>query len=146
MDFDLQVKIAIYRYFAETGGRPSPEQISRRVDASAAQVAESYRRLCAARVLVLESDAVTIRMAPPFSGVATQHVVKAEGVSFFANCAWDALGIPAALRQPATVYSRCEQSKEPLQLEVSRQGPERSDWLFHCVVPAAHWWDDIVFT
>ena len=146
MDFDLQVKMAIYRYFAETGGRPSPEEISRRVDAPAAQVAESYLRLRAARVLVLESDAVTIRMAPPFSGVATQHVVKSEGVSYFANCAWDALGIPAALQRPATVYSRCEQSREPLQLEVSRQGPEASDWLFHCVVPAAHWWDDIVFT
>ena len=24
--------------------------------------------------------------------------------------------------------------------------PEHSDWLFHCLVPAAHWWDDIVYT
>ena|SRR5690349_13261474 len=146
MDLDLQVKTAIYRYFAETGGRPSIADISSRIDASPQQVALSYARLRASRVLVLESDGVTIRMAPPFSGVPTQHVVKAGGVSYFANCAWDALGIPAALQQAATVYSRCEQSAEPLCLEVTRQGPEPSDWLFHCVVPAAHWWDDIVFT
>lgn len=146
MDLDLQVKTAIYRYFAETGGRPSIADISSRIDASPQQVALSYARLRASRVLVLESDGVTIRMAPPFSGVPTQHVVKAGGVSYFANCAWDALGIPAALQQAATVYSRCEQSAEPLRLEVTRQGPEPSDWLFHCVVPAAHWWDDIVFT
>ena len=146
MDLDLQVKIATYRYFAETGGRPSLDEISHRVNASPREVTESYRRLQGSRVLVLESDGVSIRMAPPFSGVPTEHVVKAGGVSYFANCAWDALGIPAALQQPATVYSRCEQSLEPLRLEVSRNGPEPSDWLFHCLVPAAHWWDDIVFT
>jgi hypothetical protein len=44
------------------------------------------------------------------------------------------------------VHSRCEQSLEPLELAVSEGGPEASDWLFHCVVPAARWWDDIVFT
>jgi hypothetical protein len=146
VDLDLEVKLATYRYFAETGGRPSVDEIANRVGASPGEVAESYPRLRGSRGLVLETDGVAIRMAPPFSGVATQHVVKAGGVSYFANCAWDALGIPAALRRPATVCSRCEQSMEPLRLDVSREGPEPSDWLFHCVVPAAHWWDDIVFT
>src|SRR5215469_1845487 len=126
MDLDLEVKTAVYRYFAETGRRPSPDEITHRVGASVSEVTEAYRRLRGSRVLVLESDGITIRMAPPFSGVVTQHLVKAGGVSYFANCAWDALGIPAALQQPATVHSRCEQSKEPFRLEVSRQGPEPS--------------------
>ena len=146
MEVDLEVKLAIYRSFAESSGRPSLEEVSHRVNISPREAAEAYQRLRGSRVLVLESDGVTIRMAPPFSGVPTQHVVKAGSVSHFANCAWDALGVAAALQQPATVYSRCEQSMEPFRLEVSRKGPEQSDWLFHCVVPAAHWWDDIVFT
>jgi hypothetical protein len=95
--------------------------------------------------LVLQEDGESIRMAPPFSGVPTQHRVDVAGVSYHANCAWDALGIPAALHRPATVHSRCEQSLEPLEIAVSERGPE-SDWLFHCVVPASQWWDDIVFT
>jgi hypothetical protein len=144
--FDLAVKVAVYRHFAATGARPSPEQTAARVAAEAGAVLEAYRRLEAQRVLVLEADGASIRMAPPFSGVATQHVVEAGGVSYFANCAWDALGVPAALRKPATVLSRCEQSGEPLRLEVGATGPGPSDWLFHCLVPAAHWWDDIVFT
>ena len=97
-------------------------------------------------LLVLEEDGHSIRMASPFSGVATQHVIEAEGVRYYANCAWDALGVVAALQRPSTVYSRCEQSGEPLIMEVGRYGPGRSDWLFHCHVPAANWWDDIVFT
>jgi hypothetical protein len=95
MDRDLQVKLAVYAHFAQTGRRPSPDAIADRVGLTAPEVLDAYRHLRAQRVLVLEADGA-IRMAPPFSGVATQHVVAAGGVSYFANCAWDALGIPAA--------------------------------------------------
>ena len=146
MEFDIQVKLAVYRHFAETGRRPSPREVVERVGSDVKSVLDTYRRLRAQRVLVLEADGSSIRMAPPFSGVPTQHVVDAGGIQYFANCAWDALGVPAALHKPGTVHSRCEQSGEPFHLNVSLQGPEPSDWLFHCLVPAAKWWDDIVFT
>ena len=167
-DFDVRVKVAVYAHFAETGRRPAPEEVAARVAAAsgaggeaggrqedghgaassvdAGLVRGAYARLRAQRVLVLEPDGVSIRMAPPFSGVPTQHVVEASGVRYFANCAWDSLGIPAALREPAMVHSRCEQSLEPFDLPVGLEGPPPSDWLFHCLVPAAKWWDDIVFT
>jgi hypothetical protein len=146
MDFDTQVKLAIYNHFARTGRAPSPTEVARYVRSEAESVLESYQRLRAQRLLVIEPDGQSIRMAPPFSGVPTRHRVEADGVSYFANCAWDALGIPAALHKPATVHSRCAQSGEPFHLHVNLQGPEPSDWLFHCLVPAAKWWDDIVFT
>ncbi len=146
MEFDTQVKLAIYHHFAETGRRPSPDDIASSVDADVDQVLDAYRNLRAERVLVLEDDGASIRMAPPFSGIPTQHRVEAGGVEYYANCAWDALGIPAALQSPATIYARCEQSGELLQLEVGLDGPEASDWYFHCLVPAAQWWQDIVFT
>jgi len=146
MDFDSEVKRAVYAHFAQTAGRSAPGDVAGRIGARVADVLGSYARLRAQRVLVLEDDGASIRMAPPFSGVATQHVVVAGEKRYFANCAWDSLGIPAALGSAATVESRCEQSGEPLRLRVETSGPERSDWLFHCAVPAAHWWDDIVLT
>ena len=146
MDFDTEAKLAIYRHFAETGQRPSLEGVAAHVGSDVESVRSAYLRLSTQRVLALEADGSSIRMAPPFSGVPTQHVVIADGKQYFANCAWDALGIPAALHQPAMVYSRCEQSGQPLGLAVSVEGPEASPWLFHCLVPAAKWWTDIVFT
>ena len=143
---DLRTKLAVYEHFAAEGSRPTVRGIAERLGLGTTQVRESFARLRAQRVLVLDADGESIRMAPPFSGVPTQHRVVSGGVSYHANCAWDALGIPAALHRPAVVHSRCEQSLEPLELTVSEQGPDRLDWLFHCVVPAAHWWDDIVFT
>ncbi|HZM69814.1 MAG TPA: organomercurial lyase [Candidatus Cryosericum sp.] len=146
MDFDTQIKLAIYTHFAETGRRPSLEDVASRVVSDAGRVRDAYGRLRQQRVLVLESDGTTIRMAPPFSGIPTQHLVKVGGIDYFANCAWDSLGVPAALHRPAEVLSRCEQTGEPLRLEVGLDGPGPSTWLFHCLVPAAKWWEDIVFT
>jgi len=146
MDFDVRVKLAVYGVFAQTGRAPSPSEVAARAGGEVGAVLESYGRLRGQRLLVLGEDGATIRMAPPFSGIPTQHEVEAGGRRYYANCAWDALGVPAALHLPATVRSRCGQSDQPLELRVDLDGPEPSDWLFHCLVPAAHWWDDIVFT
>ena len=145
-DLDVRVKIAIYRHFAETGRRPEVGDVARRAEARAEEVGAAFQSLRAQRLLWLEADGETIRMAPPFSGVPTQHRVEVGGIEYFANCAWDALGIPAALHKTARVLSRCEHSHEPLDLAVGVDGPEASAWLFHCLVPAARWWDDLVFT
>ena len=145
-EFDTRVKLAIYRVTAGTGRPPDLDQVARELRAGVADVEQAWGRLAKSRLLVLGSDGRTIRMAPPFSGVPTQHRVISGGVDYFANCAWDALGIPAALQRPAEVLSRCEQSDDPLRLRVGHEGPEPSAWLFHCAVPAAKWWADIVFT
>ena len=145
-DFDTQVKMAVYRHFAATGRAPTPSEVASRADTDVERVMNAYPRLRAQRVLALEGDGTTIRMAPPFSGVSTQHVVSVGDMMYFANCAWDALGIPAALNKPGRVHSRCGQSGAPLVLNVGLDGPPPCDWLFHCLVPAARWWDDIVFT
>src|SRR5262245_57859275 len=134
MTLDTQTKLAIYRHFAETGQRPSLQAIADRVGADLSSVREAYRRLRGQRVLVLEPDGTSIRMAPPFSSVPTQHVVIVGETKYFANCAWDSLGIPATLHRPGRVHSRCEQSGEPLNLEIGLEGPAPCTWLFHCLV------------
>jgi len=145
-DVDLRTKLAVYRLFAETGRRPEPAEIAARAALQADDVLAAFGRLRAQRLLLLEADGVTIRMAPPFSGVPTAHQVEADGITYDANCAWDALGVVAALRKPGRVRSECGQSGEPLELAVGLDGPEPSSWLFHCLVPAAQWWSDLVFT
>ncbi|MBI3759263.1 MAG: hypothetical protein HY269_05855 [Deltaproteobacteria bacterium] len=151
MDLDTRVKIAIYAHFAETGRAPTAADIAAKTHAALADVPAAFQRLMAQRVLFLENGGQTIRMAPPFSGVPTQHTVTIGPRRYFANCAWDTFGIIAALHQPGRVKSRCEHTLEPLDLQVDLDGPQQdapgfSDWRFHCAVPAAHWWRDLVFT
>ena len=146
MDFDTNVRQAVYQHFARTGQAPVLAQVAAELACVEDDVRAGYARLRANRVLLLEPDGETIRMAPPFSGVATPHTVEVGRRTYFANCAWDALGIPAALHQEAVVHSSCGQSGAPLHLPVGPGGPEPSQWLFHCQVPAARWWADLVFT
>ena len=145
-DFDLEVKLAIYRTTARRGLPPRAVELAGELGASVADLRAAYSRLAQRRLLVLEPDGLGIRMAPPFSGGPTPHRVRVAGIDYFANCAWDALGIPAALHQPGEVRSRCGQSREPLRLQVGLKGAQHCAWRFHCLVPAAEWWKDIVFT
>jgi hypothetical protein len=86
-------------------------------------------------------------MLHPFSAVPTPHRVVSAGRSWYANCAWDALGIPAALHADGDVESACADCGEPVRLTV-RDGElvGGADLLVHFVVPARRWWDDIGFT
>lgn len=143
---DTDVKLAIYALFEETGTAPSPEQIAESARTDVDFVKACLLILADQHVLVLQDDGASIRMASPFSGVPTQHEVESMGVRYHANCAWDAMGILAALDRDGVIRSRCEQSKETLELAVGFDGPEPCDWVYHCQVPAARWWDDIVHT
>ena len=153
-DFDLSLRTAVYRHFAATGASPPLDAMAQATGATSEQVRDGYRRLYAKRMLVPADDFTSIRMAPPFSGVATQHRVTIDAVGrsfqgrlqYFANCAWDSFGIVSALGGTGDVASRCEQTLDPLELHLTPDGPPKSAWLFHCVVPAAKWWNDIVFT
>jgi hypothetical protein len=146
MDFDTEVKLAIYRDFASTGKAPPVVRIAAQLARTTEEVRAAFVSLQRNRVLLLEPDGESIRMAPPFSGVPTPHRVEVGRQVYSANCAWDALGIAAALHREAVVHSSCGQSGVPLRLEVGLEGPEPSSWLFHCEVPAARWWVNLVFT
>ena len=146
MDLDASVRTAVYRHIVETARAPGVSEIASRLDLDVSGVRDAYGRLFARRLLVLAADGETILMAPPFSGVPTQHRVEVGGASYFANCSWDALGIPAALHAAAVVRSRCEQSREPITIRVGPDGPEPEPCVAHFAVPAARWWADIVYT
>ena len=146
MTFDLQVRAAVYTWFVEHARAPRLDDVAHEVGGGPGDVAEAYQRLHARRMLVLMPDGISIRMAPPFSGIETQHEVHARGQRYYANCAWDSFGIPAALHEDAEVLSRCEQTREPLRIHLTSDGPPPSDWVFHVALPAAHWWRNIVDT
>jgi hypothetical protein len=87
-----------------------------------------------------------ILMANPFSGVETPFRVQANGKTYFANCAWDSLGIPAALHCDADVKATCTQSGDPITLQVRAGQISESDVLVHFLVPFERWYDNLVFT
>ncbi|MEM7048180.1 MAG: organomercurial lyase [Acidobacteriota bacterium] len=146
MAVEREVRLAVYRHFTDCAAAPTVAETARRTGLPDRQVRTAYGALAEQRILVLEEDGETLRMAPPFSAVATPHVATIDGRSYFANCAWDVFGVVAALGGEGVVESRCEHSGTALRLELRGNGPEASPWRFHSLLPASQWWRDIVFT
>jgi len=143
---DLELRNLTYGLFVELGRAPSVGEVAEAAGLPRTEVAAAWRRLHHAHALVLEPDGTQIRMANPFSAVPTPYRVEAAGRSWYGNCAWDAFGICAALHVDGRVEAACPDCGEPIAVEVRGERPSDESLLFHCLVPAAHWWDDIVFT
>ena len=145
-DADLALRRATYGLLAGLGRPPLRSEVAAATGLDAAGVTEGWRRLHAVRALVLDPATDEIRMANPFSAVPTAFRVRAAGRWWDANCAWDALGVCAALHVDGRVETACPDCGEPIAFDVVDERPGDEGLLFHCPVPAAHWWDDIVFT
>ena len=140
------IRTFVYRWFAETARPPTVERVAGefRLDRDAA--AAAYRELDRRHAFFLEPGTLSIRIANPFSAVRTGFVVRALGRSYDANCAWDALGIPAALHADADIAATCAESGEPLPLRVAAGEVAPVEPVAHFLVPFRHWYDDMVFT
>ena len=143
---DLELRNKTYALFVELGRAPAAAELARAAGLAVGEVEAAWRRLHEAHALVLNPATTELRMANPFSAVPSAYRVRASGRWWYANCAWDALGVCAALQADGRIESSCPDCGEPIRVEVRDERPDDESLLFHCLVPAAHWWDDIVFT
>ena len=147
MEFVTAVKLNIYETIARTAQAPTTFEVARALNAPLEEVEAAYQQLHQRRLLVPEpGDPALIRMAPPFSGVETPFRVRVGSKVYYANCAWDALGILAALHQDGAVEAEDGYSSETILLEVRDQKPVPEPCVIHFAVPAARWWEDILYT
>ncbi len=141
---DRVVRNLVMGDFAEHGRAPAFDAIAAALGSPEAAAA-SLSRLHERHVLVVDDD-FNITMALPFSGVPTRHVVRTGDRSWFANCAWDALGIAVALDIDAEIRSIWADTGEPLDLVIADGTVHSPEGFIGFAVPARHWWDDIAFT
>jgi hypothetical protein len=143
---DLLLRRLTYEMFVELGRAPAVVEVALRARIEVGAVEEAWRRLHDAHALVLHDATAEIRMANPFSAVPTAFRVNAGGRWWYASCAWDAFGICSALHVDGRIETSCPDCGELMQVDVVDGRSSDRTLLFHCLVPARHWWDDIVFT
>ena len=127
-DRELTLRRTIFEALAATGEPP-------RVDDAA-----TLRSLAEQHVVVLDDEGAIV-MAHPFAAPrpgATR--VDGRGRVWHGNCAWDGLGLVAALGLDEAIVE-----SGGVRLRV-RDGEVLDDAVFHVLVPAARWWDDPAYT
>ncbi len=141
---DKEIRCYLYEYVMREGVPPTIAETSSALARTPDQVEHSFQRLADGHILVLQQGG-EILMANPFSAVPTPFLVKVGGRSYYGNCIWDAMGIPAMLKQDATIEASCGCCSTAISLKVRNGSLDGAHGLAHFAIPAAHWWDDIVF-
>lgn len=99
------IQQAVLRSFTATGRPPTSDELARVAAESSTTASQVLAALHRGDFLRLD-EAGRITAAYPFSALPTRHRVTPEGgVTVFAMCAVDALGIPAMLATDAEVVS-----------------------------------------
>jgi hypothetical protein len=144
----LELRFVVYRHFVETGRAPSRRELAA-VVGDIGDVDRLLQELHDRHMLVLDDRdhrQGEIRMALPFAAEPTDFRVTTDAGAWWANCAWDALAILAALHADGRITSTWADTREPLELTVSDNELDQHDGHVSFPLPANRWWDDIVFT
>ena len=143
---DRDVRLFVLQRFVETARPPAAEETAEALHLTLTESTAAYDRLAANHVLVLEPGTHDIRMANPLSAVETPFPAQIGEKRYYGNCIWDAFGTVAMLGGSGTIDSRCACCDEALTLEIDNLELRPVEAVVHFAVPAAHWWDDIVYT
>jgi hypothetical protein len=142
---DRRVRNTTYRLFVDLGRAPRADDVAATEGSTTLAVEAAWRRLHDAHALVLTPGG-EIRMAHPFAAAPTAYRVQAANRWWYANCAWDAFGICAALRVDGRIETSCPHCGAVITLAIRDEQPSDETLLCHFLIPAAGWWDDIGFT
>lgn len=145
-DFDWSVRTRIYRSFAASGGAPALAEIAAAEGTTENKVRASLGRLYEAHEVAPTPDGDAVWMANPFSAVPTDYVVETPEMTCYANCAWDALGVPAILETDGWTRCICAESGDTLEFGIRDGRLEGDGGVIHLVTPLRDAWIDIGFT
>ena len=143
---DLTIRYQIYQFFAEYCRAPLAEELAADLGLPAAEVRVALLRLHERHMIFVDAESGRIRMANPFSAVPTSYRVQAGSKSWWANCAWDTLGIAAALAIDVEIEAVHPLDGSQLSLRVAAGQVSNDDRLVYFPLPCRQWYDDLVYT
>jgi len=145
VDFDNRVRLFVYRFLLREERSPTVREIATGLRLPAPKVRGALARLSESHAFMLQENGELWRAAP-FSCIPTVFLVTIGKRTWFANCIWDALGIPAMLNQDAEIKAACGCCNHDMPLEIHDGKLTSSKGVIHIAVPAREWYKDVVFT
>jgi hypothetical protein len=143
---DWDMRSFVYAYIVELGVPPPAERAAAEFGIETAAARASYERLHERHALFLDAETREVRMAFPFSAILTRFLVRVNDRSYWANCAWDMLGVPAALHAGAEIEAGYAEDGSPAHLSVENGRLRGEEGVVHFPLALRHWYDNLVFT
>ena len=142
--FERRVRATVIQTLRDTGDAPTAAAIAGLLGSDESRVSLALGALADEHRLVLVPGTDRVMMAHPFSGIASDFLVSIGERTWYANCVWDGLSILALLGDGA-LQTHSPATGEAITL-TARDGLVEGEAIVHFLVPARHFWDDIIFT
>jgi hypothetical protein len=143
---DLRIRHFVYEHFVRQARPPSVAETAAQFNLPEAEARNCYQRLHDNHFFFLEPGTASIRMANPFSAIPTKFKVQVGPMAYWANCAWDMLGIPAALQQDAVIEAKYEDTGETAVITVKNGHVQHNGGVIHFPLPVRQWYDNLILT
>jgi hypothetical protein len=146
---DQQIRLSIFQQLAATGRPLVVEELMTEYGLSRTEAVAAVQRLADARHVAVVKGTARILMAFPFSAIATPFRVTANGRSYFANCAWDAVAFHSMLDVPITIDSYCHHCATPILIEMADGRAtvvQPTEAIVYLALRPTQWWEDIITT
>jgi hypothetical protein len=140
------LRIFVYDHLVANGWPPTLDEIGKHFGITRAVARQELAALNVGKTILVHPESGEIWMAGPFSAAKTDYRVVAGDRSWWANCAWDMLGIPMVVNAPVQVHTKCTDCGSPMLIDCSPSHPPTVDAVVHFLVPARRWYEDIAFT
>ena len=141
-----ELRIHVYDRLLATGYPPSTRELATHFDVTMPEVKRWLADLKIGKTILVHPHSGEIWMAGPFAASQTPYRVSGSDVTWWANCAWDMLGVAMIARQSVRIDAQCTDCGAAMTIDASPERPPGTDAVVHFLVPARHWYDDIGFT
>jgi len=142
---DNGLRLFVYKFLIRTGRVPLIAEMAKSMSCSEKKVRVALGRLSENHAFMMQKDGELWRAAP-FSAIPTAFPVRIGKRSYWGNCIWDALGIPAMLKKDADIAASCSCCNLQMPLQVRHGKLLQRAGVIHIAVPARDWYKDVVFT
>jgi len=145
-DLDIEaLRGAVTRAIAAKGFAPGNDELAADFGVSMGAIESGLRSLQSRHAILLHPHVCKPWVVHPFALAPGSCWVETEQRGYWANCLYCALGIAACLKTDASIHTRLGGEAEAVCFTVRDGRIEPSSYLFHLAVPAAQWWNNVIY-
>jgi hypothetical protein len=137
-----QLHYHLISHVVETGHAPGFAQLAARAGMSERVTEQALKELAEIHGVILVPNSLKVWSLHPFALIPTSFWVSSVQGGWWANCAWCALAIGAALKAGVNISASHGAEAERLEFRIDRGVASRDDLLLHFPYPPEKWWEN----
>jgi hypothetical protein len=140
------LRVFVYESLIARAHVPMATDVAAHFGVTRDEALEAIQGVKIGKTLLPDPRTGDIWMAGPFSARLTPYEVTGGARRWWANCAWDMLGVAALVNAPVDISARCTDCGDVIAFQLAPDDEIVPHAVVHFLLPARRWYEDIGFT